>query len=557
MAIRRTPFSIQEVDDVTGAVVREHATTLPDGTPNIAVAPLLAQAQPEATPGIASDATPLPAVGVDIDVPYPDEVARQKALEAARARTGRQPTKTAPPTSFESTVGTQPEAKEPPPRAQLPSMPSGSVSVQARGPVGGGGFAQQIRGVRQQEAAQADAMEQTATFKEQTADAMSRTRDAEDRIRTEIAAQRLAEQKMSRDFAERVAEHDDALQAPLVSPWASKSTGNKILSALMIGLGQFAAGMTGGPNQALNIINQALQRDMDLQLQNRAEAKGARQRELTAWDRARALSGERIAAKENEILSGWQQLQKEMEEFIARHEASLVPAQINEMRGMVTEKIGQLRSARDAAISAAINANSKDEFNKWMKILSEKRAQAKEEREIGGLQIPLFGDFQAKRKTEAEKVSVQLGAAERILKTTAKSRILRENFGKELKTGQASQDIIARMDSFKTAVLIAVKDMEQLGAITKSDADIIQGISADNVNPFEFVRALAGSGLLAKINAIQEFAHDKVDSLAAQVGAPKQGPIYDLMRKNPVRRTGVEVKQEADEAVRNVRGGGG
>lgn len=48
--------------------------------------------------------------------------------------------------------------------------------------------------------------------------------------------------------------------------WKEKGTGTQILAALMMGLGEFASQMTGGPNTAKTIIDTAIQRDIDQQL---------------------------------------------------------------------------------------------------------------------------------------------------------------------------------------------------------------------------------------------------------------------------------------------------
>lgn len=47
--------------------------------------------------------------------------------------------------------------------------------------------------------------------------------------------------------------------------WLNKSTGEKILAGVSIFLGGFGAGLTGGPNQALGIINQAIVNDIEAQ----------------------------------------------------------------------------------------------------------------------------------------------------------------------------------------------------------------------------------------------------------------------------------------------------
>ena len=51
--------------------------------------------------------------------------------------------------------------------------------------------------------------------------------------------------------------------------WSSMDTGNKIQAALAIALGGIGAGLTGGENQALKIINKAIDADIDAQKENR------------------------------------------------------------------------------------------------------------------------------------------------------------------------------------------------------------------------------------------------------------------------------------------------
>lgn len=57
--------------------------------------------------------------------------------------------------------------------------------------------------------------------------------------------------------------------------WAEKGTGNQIASAIAIGLGAFGAGVTHGPNYALQIIDGAIQRDLHAQEANLQNKRGA------------------------------------------------------------------------------------------------------------------------------------------------------------------------------------------------------------------------------------------------------------------------------------------
>jgi len=91
-------------------------------------------------------------------------------------------------------------------------------------------------------------------------DAATRAFDLEQREREAERSKQFDEfalkaEKASEEFA----------KAEIKDPYASKSTGNKILSAISLGLGAFGAALTGGENTAMKIINSAIDRDIEIQ----------------------------------------------------------------------------------------------------------------------------------------------------------------------------------------------------------------------------------------------------------------------------------------------------
>jgi hypothetical protein len=94
------------------------------------------------------------------------------------------------------------------------------------------------------------------------------------RMRT-LLAQNEAEvrqQEMNDYVSQADKEAADFAEANRVDPnryWASMNTGNKIQAALAIALGGIGAGLAGGENQALKIINKAIDADIDAQKENR------------------------------------------------------------------------------------------------------------------------------------------------------------------------------------------------------------------------------------------------------------------------------------------------
>jgi hypothetical protein len=82
----------------------------------------------------------------------------------------------------------------------------------------------------------------------------------------------VRQQEMNDYIGQADKEAADFAEANRVDPnryWSSMNTGNKIQAALAIALGGIGAGMAGGENQALKIINKAIDADIDAQKENK------------------------------------------------------------------------------------------------------------------------------------------------------------------------------------------------------------------------------------------------------------------------------------------------
>jgi hypothetical protein len=72
-------------------------------------------------------------------------------------------------------------------------------------------------------------------------------------------------QGRAQDAQRRIAEAEQEIADTNVQPFTDRSTGSKIVAALAIGLGQFGSALTGGPNAALEVVNEQIDRDIALQ----------------------------------------------------------------------------------------------------------------------------------------------------------------------------------------------------------------------------------------------------------------------------------------------------
>jgi hypothetical protein len=84
-------------------------------------------------------------------------------------------------------------------------------------------------------------------------------------IETAQTARRLQFEKDFKDKMDDVKKLSDGLDPDRY--WANKTTGSKVLTAIGVMLGGIGAGLTRGPNMALEMLNKAIDRDMETQKQ--------------------------------------------------------------------------------------------------------------------------------------------------------------------------------------------------------------------------------------------------------------------------------------------------
>lgn len=105
-------------------------------------------------------------------------------------------------------------------------------------------------------------------------------------------------QDMMKEAMAKSEEADKALDA--MQPqnfWADKSTGTKIAAGIALALGAYSSTISGGPNQAMQVIDSAINRDLQLQKEKyqRAKERGAFVR--TAYADQVAMLGDQEAAE--------------------------------------------------------------------------------------------------------------------------------------------------------------------------------------------------------------------------------------------------------------------
>lgn len=121
-------------------------------------------------------------------------------------------------------------------------------------------FSQQAKGIQKEADAQAEAAKTTAQKYKEASDEYLATQAKMVGIQEEG-------QKQSDERMKKISEAQAAYEKmEIKNPWSEMSAGSKIGAALAIGLGAYSSGILGGPNQAYKIIDDAINRDVDIQM---------------------------------------------------------------------------------------------------------------------------------------------------------------------------------------------------------------------------------------------------------------------------------------------------
>lgn len=153
--------------------------------------------------------------------------------------------------------------------SELPALPKApSVAPQKEQPSElEKGFSQQAKGIKQEYEGMAKAADESARLYKSAADEFLATQTKMQAIQEEAT-------KKTDEQLKLISEAQDAYNKMEVkNPWAEMSTGSKIGAALAIGLGAYSSSINGGPNQAYQIINDAMNRDISIQMKQ-IEKKG-------------------------------------------------------------------------------------------------------------------------------------------------------------------------------------------------------------------------------------------------------------------------------------------
>lgn len=268
--------------------------------------------------------------------------------------------------------------------------------------------------------------------------------------------------------------------------WADKTTGQKIMAAIAVGLGGFGAGMTGGQNQALSIINTAMQNDLNKQKENIANLGKAKDVKTENYrillERYRTENAADAAA----LTLMTQQAELKLKEIAANTMSQRVKSDASQMIAKLQQQRWQL--AQTAAIEAA-------------------KYQAEQRKDLKPMTVHAFGQY-ATTKEGAAKVNEMASSFYQIETGIDKLNQMAEKGSRFDLTDRANAEVV--MTTLTGALRIPITGP---GAFTEKEQNMIREVIGDPTK-------LTGlpSVTKAKLKALKAYAKDQLLSVAESEG---------------------------------------
>jgi len=141
--------------------------------------------------------------------------------------------------------------------------------------------------------------------------------------------------------------------------WADRSSGAKVLAALSMGIGAYAATTGGGQNYAMKIIDDAIQRDANLQAAKRQGLKEAGATKLSGYQSQLAALGDAAAARDADVAAKYKFMLGKVQQYENSLKGAEAKAQVQDLKGQLQTAYGV--ALQSAAEKAAKNTAEKSE----------------------------------------------------------------------------------------------------------------------------------------------------------------------------------------------------
>ena len=389
-----------------------------------------------------------------------------------------------------------------------------------------------------------------------TRKAMEEMRESEEAFKVQREARLRAQKEREDKLLNDINTLNEQYRAVEIEPnriFKNSSTGAKILAAISVGLGAYSASMTGGKNYAMEIIDSAIENDIqaqklelqqkgaaiddkrnllnDLINQGMSEAEAEEASRLMLLQKAKRTLDERLLdIKDARMKEEARNLDESLKLKIAETKANLLMKAIPQERLVTETKL--LPTAKLSAELAQAKENAKLSAQRKFQ---DEQGLPKKERDARTVQgyIGLAPD-----PTDARKMREAVAGSNAIIKQIEDLIKHREKYGIEF-TNRVAVD---KGISLATTVALELKSEPffNLGVLAGPDLELIEATMP--LDPGE-----ASLSVIPRYRAVIEYIKMKRDLKAAGMGLIAERPEMDVSKMDF--RESVEQSKEAALAV--------
>lgn len=376
--------------------------------------------------------------------------------------------------------------RDKPPQGGTVRFVGGSSSVTQPPPALARAPGVSAKGLREAFDSEKDALTAQSELQAAQLDAEAGLRDRQVAIERDFAAKQAGinreYERVVNDGQQRLQGYIDQVAEMRVDPkrlWKSASTGNKILAAVSMAAGALSAALVGGDNPALRIIDRAIERDIQSQLVDIDQAKGrvADQRGMLAL--ARQKFSDRSAAEAAAKAAAYDAVGAEITALQTRHAGKLNAAALEQTKAQIDQR-------KEAALMQV------RQYNQNLAL------------QHAAMVAKAAGMGPALSKDDIKRFHKIKEGYNRINRAVATIRELRAQHGREL-LPQGLSGPRTRANAAASDITLAIKDLEELGAIQKADLDAIGGMMVND--PLR--SGLSDAALEARLKALEQYVNDK------------------------------------------------
>ena len=273
--------------------------------------------------------------------------------------------------------------------------------------------------------------------------------------------------------------------------WKRMSAGNEILMGISLALGAAGQAMSRtGNNQALDVLNRIIDRDIDAQKEEISKKKGLVDAESNVYQIMRQKFGDDRLA-DSATRQYYIEAQKlKLDQVAAKYGGKEATAKIGQLQGALS-----VEQQKEAMQFAKLSAEISD--------TKAKSANLNADKYVPGLkQYALTADDAKElKKADSDRNSVKQGIN--------RLKEIRTKYGSEL----SNRAVVAEAKTIATDMLLKYKNIAQLGVLSKSDQDLLDKLMPADPTQFEWT-----GSTMAQLGAFEKLVDSGFQNLSLSKG---------------------------------------